>query len=82
MADVPASLHENLERLERAAAEFRASVEGHPQHVYLTRIAHWTPRDVAARLVGWNRLTVAGCEQIRRGERPGYFDDAEADYRT
>jgi len=31
-------------------------------------------------LIGWNRYTIKGCEQIRRGDLPFYFVDPGEDY--
>jgi len=40
----------------------------------------WSPRDVLAHLIGWNRYTIEGCQQIRRGETPFYFIDSGDDF--
>jgi hypothetical protein len=40
----------------------------------------WTPRDVAAHLIGWNLATIKGCRQIMKGETPFYFIDPGDDF--
>jgi hypothetical protein len=37
-------------------------------------------RNVVAHLIGWNRFTKTGCEQIRRGITPFYFVDPGDDF--
>lgn len=35
---------------------------------------------VVAHLIGWNRSTIRGCEQIKRGEIPFYFINPGRDF--
>ena len=48
--------------------------------MFLTPINGWSPRDIVAHLVGWNRYLVEGADQIRRGELPFYDIDPGDDY--
>ena len=47
----------------------------------LTSLGDWTPRDIAAHFIGWNRITLAGCSELREGVEPFYFYDGTNDYR-
>jgi hypothetical protein len=66
-----------LEKLEKAVRDFARAVVDLPEPLFLKRIDGWTPRDVVAHLIGWNRLTVTGCEEVLRGEPPAYLDDVD-----
>jgi len=35
---------------------------------------------MTAHLIGWNRYTLEGCQQIVHGQKPFYFTDADNDY--
>jgi hypothetical protein len=49
--------------------------------LFLTKLdEQWSARDVTAHLIGWNRYTLEGSEQIRRGEQPSYFIDPGDDF--
>lgn len=60
--------------------EFVSCIESLPAELFLAQIDDWTPRDVLTHLIGWNRYTIGGCQQIRRGETPAYFADAPHDF--
>ena len=47
---------------------------------YLEPMGGWTPRDVVAHLVGWNRFMIQACRSILAGEPPDYYLDAPNDY--
>ncbi len=48
---------------------------------FFTPLGDWTPRDIAAHFIGWNRITLAGCSALREGAEPFYFYDGTNDYR-
>ena len=48
---------------------------------FLKPLGDWTPRDIAAHFVGWNRITLVGCSELREGVKPFYFYDGANDYR-
>jgi hypothetical protein len=48
---------------------------------FLASLGDWTPRDIAAHFVGWNRIILVGCGQLREGIEPFYFYDGPNDYR-
>ena len=44
------------------------------------RLNGWSPRDIVAHLIGWNRYIIEGSRQIVRGELPFYDVDPGDDY--
>ena len=69
-----------LSKLAQAAINFRKCIEKLPEGTFLEPMNGWSPRDVTAHLIGWNRHTITGCRQIRMGNLPSYFEDAPNDY--
>jgi hypothetical protein len=69
-----------IDQLRKALDAFIADLEGLPPERFLAGANGWSPRDIAAHLIGWHRLTIDGAERIRRGEAPFYFADAANDY--
>ena len=65
----------DLARLHRNLGAFEAAVKSLAGEVYLARTERWSPRDIVAHLVGWNRYVVRGSEQLMRGELPFYDED-------
>lgn len=47
---------------------------------FLSPMNGWSPRDVAAHLVGWNGLMIESSLSILAGKPPPYYDDAPNDY--
>jgi DinB superfamily len=43
-------------------------------------LGRWTPRDVVAHLIGWNRYTLRGCHELREGRLPFYDVDPGENY--
>jgi hypothetical protein len=50
------------------------------EELYLKKHNQWSPRDVVAHLIGWNRYIIQGSDQIRKGELPFYDIDPGEDY--
>ncbi len=73
--------HDPIATLRASLEEFVRCVESLPEEVFLTKIVNWTPRDVVAHLIGWNRQTREGCDEMRAGTEPFYFSDIEHDFR-
>ena len=71
-----------LQRLRGALDAFISELERLPPERFLARTDGWSPRDVAAHIVGWLRLTIAGAVDLRRGATPSYFADADNDLAT
>jgi hypothetical protein len=72
---------QDLQVLQSAFETFTACITTLPNPVFLRQVTQWAPRDVVAHLIGWNRYTVTGCEQIRQGTIPFYFADTDDDFR-
>ncbi|MBI5824111.1 MAG: ClbS/DfsB family four-helix bundle protein [Chloroflexi bacterium] len=67
--------------LETACTDFMETVQGLSAEQLLKSLGDWTPRDIAAHLIGWNRITLVGCSELREGVEPFYFYDGTNDYR-
>ena len=48
---------------------------------FLKSLGDWSPRDIVAHFIGWNRVTLVGCAELREGVEPFYFFDGTNDYR-
>jgi hypothetical protein len=70
-----------LADLETAYTDFMNTLQGLSVEKFLTPLGDWTPRDIAAHFIGWNRITLAGCSALREGAEPFYFYDGTNDYR-
>jgi len=67
------TIEQQINQLNRNIDEFAACIEALPEGAFLQKIDEWSPRDVLAHLIGWNRYTISGAEKIRKGELPFYF---------
>jgi hypothetical protein len=74
------TVREQIDRLERCVEAFTASAAELDESLFLRRINGWTPRDIAAHLIGWNRHIMRGAKQILVGELPFYDVDPGPDY--
>ena len=70
-----------LADLETAYASFIDTLTGLASEDILKSLGDWTPRDIAAHFIGWNRITLAGCSALRESAEPFYFYDGTNDYR-
>jgi hypothetical protein len=75
------SKQKQLADLETARASFIDTMAGLASEQLLASLGDWTPRDIAAHFIGWNRITLAGCSALREGAEPFYFYDGTNDYR-
>jgi len=66
---------------EGAFQSFVACLENLAEDRFMAKMEEGTPRDVVARLAGWNRLTVLGAKAILEGMPPAYHVDFPNDYR-
>lgn len=71
-----------LRSLKGAYEDFRDCILSIPEDLYLSLIDRWSPRDIVAHLVGWNRNMIEACDAILRGEAPSYYVDAPSDYKN
>ncbi len=75
------SRDKQLSDLQTAYAGFMNTLQELPSEDFLAALGDWTPRDIAAHFIGWNRITLAGCSALREGAEPFYFYDGTNDYR-
>ena len=61
---------------------FRECIQSLPDDLYLSQLNGWSPRDVVAHLVGWNRKMIESGKDILRGEKPTYYTDWANDYKN
>ena len=71
-----------LEEFDQAFEHFVQVVHALSPTRFLSSLGDWTPRDILAHLVGWNRNTLVGCQQIQSGLPPFYHVDGPNDYRS
>ncbi len=69
------TIKEEIGKLEESVERFKQLIGSLSPEAFLRRFTEWAPRDVLAHLIGWNRYTLEGSEQIRRGETPPFFID-------
>ncbi|MFQ6109997.1 MAG: ClbS/DfsB family four-helix bundle protein [Candidatus Aminicenantales bacterium] len=69
-----------IARFAQSVKDFVDCVASLNGELYLKKIDDWSPRDVVAHLVGWNRYIIEGSNQIQRGELPFYDIDPGEDY--
>ena len=68
-----------IAKFDQSIEDFVHCVASLNEELFLKRPNHWSPRDVVAHLIGWNRYTIEGSNQIRRGELPFYEIDPGED---
>jgi len=73
---------EQLSDLEAAFQAFVNTLQGLSREDLLRSLGDWTPRDIVAHFIGWNRITLVGCAELREGAEPFYFHDGTNDYRV
>jgi len=72
---------EQLLDLESAYEAFMQTTQGLSPEALVKSLGDWTPRDILAHFIGWNRITLAGCAELCEGVEPFYFYDGTNDYR-
>ncbi|MBC7875596.1 MAG: ClbS/DfsB family four-helix bundle protein [Anaerolineales bacterium] len=75
------SRNEQLADLDLAYKEFIQTTEELSAEGFIKSLGDWTPRDILAHFIGWNRITLVGCAEICEGVEPFYFYDGTNDYR-
>ena len=70
-----------LAAFEGAYQSFAACIGELPQDRFVAQMENGTPRDIVARLIGWNRLTVLGAKALLEAKPPPYHTDFPNDYR-
>ena len=70
----------HIKLLDQAVSKFKTCIQDLSESKFLQPMNGWTPRDVLAHLIGWNRLYIISLREIKTGELPSYFSDDENDY--
>ena len=73
--------NQQLADLETAYQDFVQTVQDLPAEGLHASLGDWTPRDILAHFIGWNRITLTGCCEVKGGKEPFYFYDGTNDYR-
>ena len=74
------TIEDQIGGLDRSVKAFSQCVASLDEQRFLQKLNGWTPRDIVAHLVGWNRYVVKGGRQILRGELPFYDIDPGDNY--
>ena len=61
------SKDKQLTDLETAYTACMKTMQGLSAESFLKFLGDWTPRDIAAHFIGWNRITLVGCSELREG---------------
>jgi len=69
-----------IHRLREGVRNLRTAVEALTPDAFLSELGNWSPRDIVAHLIGWNRYVVRGSKQLLKGELPFYDVDPGEDY--
>ena len=73
------NIETQINKFEQSIEDFIHCVASLNEELFLKRFNDWSTRDVVAHLIGWNRYTIEGSNQIRRGELPFYEIDPGED---
>jgi len=76
----PMTIEDQMDQFEHCVQAFAASVAALDEHLFFRKVDGWTPRDILAHLIGWNRYIVEGSKQILRSELPFYNVDPGPNY--
>ena len=67
-------------RLDLAVESLASSIVALGEKLFLMKLNGWSPRDILAHLIGWNRHVIEGSKQIQRRELPFYDIDPGENY--
>jgi hypothetical protein len=74
------TIETQIKNLDEGVREIRVAAEALSDDAFLGALGNWTPRDIVAHLIGWNRYSVRGAQQLLEGELPFYDIDPGEDY--
>ena len=74
------TIESQIANLESSVDEFARSVASLDEGLYLSTQGSWSPRDIVAHLVGWNRYIIEGSKQIMKKELPFYDKNPGKNY--
>jgi hypothetical protein len=73
--------NQQMADLASAYQAFVVTIRELSPQAFLTSLGDWSPRDIVAHFIGWNRITLEGCSQLQQNQVPHYFYDGTNDYR-
>ena len=74
------TIEKQLGNLGQGVRSIRVAAEALSEAAFLGALGNWTPRDIVAHLIGWNRYYVRGMQQLLDGELPFYEAEPGQDY--
>jgi hypothetical protein len=74
-------IDEQVAGLRRNVRAFIDVITALPEERFLAKLDDaWTPRDVTAHFIGWNRASIRGIGDLRQGRMPYLHDDPGEDF--
>jgi len=73
------NIETQITKFDQSIEDFVHCVASLNEELFLKIFTDWSTRDVVAHLIGWNRYTIEGSNQLRRGELPFYEIDPGED---
>ena len=74
------TIETQIHHLREGVSEVKAAIETLGPEAFRSALGNWSPRDIVAHLIGWNRYVVRGSQQLLEGELPFYDVDPGEDY--
>jgi len=74
------TIEKQIEDLGEGVRAIRVAVEALSEDDFLGPLGNWTPRDIVAHLIGWNRYYIRGTQQLLEGDLPFYAIDPGENY--
>jgi hypothetical protein len=66
--------------LRQSYQDFAKLIHSLTDQQLISPMSGWSPRDVMAHLIGWNKLMIEAASSILAGQSPEYYQDARNDY--
>jgi hypothetical protein len=74
------TIETQIANLGAGVEEFARCVDSLNEELFLEKGKRWSPRDIVAHLIGWNRYVIEGSKQLKRRELPFYDIDPGESY--
>jgi hypothetical protein len=74
------TIEAQITKLALSVEDLARCVDSLNEALFLRKLNSWSPRDILAHLIGWNRYMIEGSKQIMRGELPFYDVDPGENY--
>ena len=62
------TIETQIHHLREGVSEVKAAIETLAPEAFRSALGNWSPRDIVAHLIGWNRYVVRGSQQLLEGE--------------